>query len=221
MQTAADGPDDVPCTWRDASECGDCDLGGRLMCRFDAGDLAGFALHFMPLGTAAVAGMIRGGYGWWVFAWIAYCGLFFFVWEARVLCRHCPYWAEESRVLHCPANYGVVKIWAYVPGPMTRSERIQFLAGGLLLACIPLAFLLAGRQYLLAAVAVLSAASAVYNVRRHVCTRCINFSCPGNAVPEALVDAYLERNPCMREVWLACGYGTGSLHAPSEGRPDT
>jgi hypothetical protein len=42
--------------------------------------------------------------------WLAIWFLFFFVLEGRVLCSHCPYWAKESRVLHCHANYGVIKL---------------------------------------------------------------------------------------------------------------
>ena len=37
------------------------------------------------------------------------------------------------------------------------------------------------------------------------CIRCINFSCPVIAVPKPLVDAYLRRNPLMREAWEASG----------------
>jgi hypothetical protein len=38
---------------------------------------------------------------------------------------------------------------------------------------------------------------------------CIDFSCPVNAVPQSVVDAYLRRNPVMREAWEASGYRLG------------
>ena len=57
---------------------------------------------------------------------------FFFVWEARILCSHCPYWAEEGRILHCHANYGVIKIWRYHPEPMSKFEQVQFIVGVLI-----------------------------------------------------------------------------------------
>jgi hypothetical protein len=37
-------------------------------------------------------------------------------------------------------------------------------------------------------------------------TRCINFSCPINAVPKPLVDSYLKNNPVMRLAWEKSGY---------------
>ena len=43
-------------------------------------------------------------------------------------------------------------------------------------------------------------------VRKHVCTRCVNFSCPLNGVPKHIVDDYLHRNPIMRQTWEAKGY---------------
>ena len=115
IRARVDGPHDL-CTWRPASACTDCQIPG-LQCRFERQDLVSFLLNFLPFGTAAIAGTVIGGYGWYLLGWLAYAVLFFFVWEARVLCSHCPYWAEESRVLHCHANYGVLKIWEFRPSP--------------------------------------------------------------------------------------------------------
>jgi hypothetical protein len=176
------------------------------MCRFDRSDMTAFLLNFLPIAITVVAGMIIGGYGLFLLPWFAFWVLFFFVWEARVLCSHCPYWAEPGRVLHCHANYGVVKIWKYRPGPMSRSEQIQFIIGALILIGYPFVFLLLGAQYLLAGIALAAVISAGFNLRKNVCTRCIHFSCPVNAVPKPIVDAYLRRNPTIREAWEASGY---------------
>jgi hypothetical protein len=200
---------DELCTWCDAAECRDCTLADDLMCRFKPDDLAGFLLGFLPLGIAVVAGMIRAGYGWYLLGWLAYWIVFFFVWEARVLCSHCPYWAEEGRILHCHANYGVVKIWRYRPGPMSKVEKAQFIIGAALFGIYPFVFMILGGQYVLVLVALAAAASAAYNLRKHGCTRCINFSCPVNRVPKPVIDAYLRRNPVMRRAWEASGYRLG------------
>jgi hypothetical protein len=45
-----------------------------------------------------------------------------------------------------------------------------------------------------------------YVLRNLICPKCINFSCPLNKVPKKLVDAYLRKNPVMREAWEAAGY---------------
>lgn len=42
--------------------------------------------------------------------------------------------------------------------------------------------------------------------REHYCRRCVNSSCPMNAVSKRRVDAYLRRNPAMREAWERAGY---------------
>ena len=197
------------CTWQPGSECADCQGATYLMCRFDARDLVFFLAGFLPFGITAVAGMIQGGFGWFLLGGLAYSVFFFFVWEARVLCSHCPYWALEDRVLRCHANYGVIKIWRYRPGPMSRAEQFQFIVGALLFVVYPLVFMLAGRQYLLILIALASVGSAGLSLWRNGCSRCVNFSCPANNVPKEVVDSYLRQNPVMREAWEASGYRLG------------
>ena len=197
------------CTHRPAKECAGCDISGSLMCRFETGDLASFFVNFLPFGIAVVAGMILAGYGWWLLGWLVIWILFFFVLEGRVLCSHCPFWAEEGWVLHCHANYGVIKLWQFRPGPMSRLEKWVFGAGAAVFGFYPIVFLILGGQWLLLIIALSAMASSLVNLRRNACVRCINFSCPANAVPKSLVDAYLGRNPIMREAWEASGYHLG------------
>jgi hypothetical protein len=179
------------------------------MCRYEPRDLVRFLMNMLPFFFITIAGTIRAGYGWYLLVWLAYALFFFFVWEARVLCSHCPYWAEPDRTLHCHANHGVIKIWPYRPGPMSRSEQIQFAIGALLFLGIPLVFLLLGREFLLAAIAVVAAVSAAYMLRSTACGRCVAFSCPMNTVPKEIVDGYLARNPEMHEAWETSGYRLG------------
>jgi hypothetical protein len=203
------GSSQVLCTWKNASECNDCQIAGSLMCRFNTQDLTGFLLGFLPFGIAVIAGMIRGGYGWHLLGWLAFWFLFFFVWEARVLCSHCPFWAEEGRVLHCHANYGVIKIWRFHPEPMSKAEKAQFVIGVFLFVVYPFIFMLLGGQYLLILIALSAALNFGFSLKRNVCTRCINFSCPMNGVPKSVVDAYLRQNPVMLQAWEASGYRVG------------
>ncbi len=171
------------------------------MCRFEPRDMLAFFMNILPFFVITIAGSIRAGYGWYLSLWFAYSMFFFFVWEARVLCSHCPHWAEEGRVLRCHANYGVVKIWRFRPGPMSRPEQIQFTLGALIWVGFPFIFLLLGKEYLLTSIGLVAAVSAAYSLRRNTCTRCVTFSCPMNAVPRQLVEAYLERNPIMQKAW--------------------
>jgi lipoprotein signal peptidase len=199
----------IPCTWQPLSGCKDCPIEGRLMCRFDPRDLVSFLMNALPFGVTSVAGMISAGYGWYLLPWLAYSLFFFFVWEARILCSHCPMWAEEGHILHCHANHGVVKIWKYRPGPMSRLEQVQFAAGALLWIGFPFTFLLLGQKYLLLLIGLATVASVIFGLRKTACGRCINFSCPMNTVPKRSVDAYLERNPDIRAAWEASGYCLG------------
>jgi hypothetical protein len=196
----------LPCTWQPRARCQGCHADGKLMCRLDWKDMVHFFMIILPFGITAIAGTIRAGYGWYLLLWLAYSLFFFMVWEARVLCRHCPYWAETSSILRCHANYGVIKIWKYQPGPMSKVEKIQFVIGGLLWVGLPFLFLLLGREYLLALIGASAAISGTFLLRRNVCSRCINFSCPMNAVPKRLVGIYLRRNPEIQAAWEASGY---------------
>jgi hypothetical protein len=196
----------LPCTWQPFSICQECQTNGKLMCRFDREDMVNFFMIVLPFGITAVAGTIRAGYGWYLLLWLAYSLFFFFVWEARVLCRHCPYWAEGGSTLRCHANYGIIKIWKYQPRPMSKMEKIQFVIGALLWIGLPFPFLLLGQEYLLALIGVSAAISGAFILRKNVCIRCINFSCPMNKVPKQLVDTYLKRNPQIQAAWEASGY---------------
>ncbi|MFZ5881903.1 MAG: hypothetical protein ACOY0R_21245 [Chloroflexota bacterium] len=191
----------LPCTWQHLSNCQDCQADGKLMCHFDKKDMLHFFMIIFPFGVTAIAGTIHAGYGPYLWLWLVYAIFFFFVWEARVLCRHCPYWAEESNVLHCHANYGVVKIWKYQPGPMSKSEKIQFIIGALLLIGFPFPFLVLGQEYLLVLIGLSAVVSGTFILRRNVCNRCINFSCPMNAVPKETMNAFFARNPVIQKAW--------------------
>ena len=195
-----------PCTALPVLACEGCTLNGPLMCRYEARDTTHFFMVMLPFFVTAIGGVIAGGYGWWLLGWMAYMLFFFFVWEGRVLCSHCPYWAEEGHMLRCHANYGVIKIWPYRPGPMSRSEQVQFLIGVLIFLLYPLVFLVIGGQYLYAGIGLASAASFGYLLHRDICDRCVNFSCPLNSVPAKTRRAFFERNPVIRKAWEESGY---------------
>jgi hypothetical protein len=171
------------------------------MCRYEFRDTLHFFAIVLPFFVASIGGMIAAGFGWWLVGWLGYMLFFFFVWEARVLCSHCPYWAEEGRILHCHANYGVIKIWRYHPEPMSRAEQVQFIVGVLIFLLYPVVFTAVGGEYLPAGVALVGAGVFGYLLYREICSRCVNFSCPLNNVPEEVRKSYLERNEEMRVAW--------------------
>jgi hypothetical protein len=197
---------EIPCTAQPVASCEDCSLKGPLMCRYEKRDTTHFFMIILPFFVTAIGGGIISGFGWWLLGWLAYMLFFFFVWEGSVLCSHCPYWAEEGRALRCHANYGVIKIWPYRPGPMNRSEKVQFLVGVLLFILYPLVFLVIGHEYLLATIGLASAASFGYLLHRNICNRCVNFSCPLNNVAPETRQAFFTRNPVIVQAWEQSGF---------------
>lgn len=197
------------CSWRPVSECVGCPIDGRLKCRFRLGDLLRFVGLFSVFAVPAVVGTLAGGYGWSLVGWFAFWLVFFEFWEIRILCSHCPYYAERGITLHCIANYGSLKVWRYRPGPMSLSEKTQLIIGFAILGGYPFPFMLLGGQYVWSSVALGGLVTFVWALRRYTCSRCVNFSCPLNRVPRETVDAFLERNPVMRKAWEKAGYRLG------------
>ncbi|MFX0140242.1 MAG: hypothetical protein ACFFDN_41765, partial [Candidatus Hodarchaeota archaeon] len=136
------------CIWKGTSECKDCTIKNELICHFRRKYLFSFIGFFLIFAITAFIGVIIAGYGWFLLGWIGFWLFFFEFWEIRILCSHCPYYAEERRVLHCIANYNSLKIWKYHPEPMNLSEKIQLLIGFVILIGYPLFFLIIGSQFI-------------------------------------------------------------------------
>ncbi|MHA1930026.1 MAG: hypothetical protein ACTSV2_15750 [Candidatus Thorarchaeota archaeon] len=162
-------------------------------------------VFFIP----TILGMYFGGMGWWLLGWFAYLIVFFELWENRILCAHCPYYAEnggQGHTLHCYANYGLYKTWPYDPRPMSRSHKIQFLVALSIFVGYPLPFLFLSGQYLALLIAGIGIVFWLATLKIKICPRCLNFSCPLNSVPKDIVDSFLKRNPVMCQAWEDCGY---------------
>jgi len=121
--------------------------------------------------------------------------------EIRVMCSHCPHYAEAGSSLQCWANYGSPKLWKYRPGPMSRVERALFLGGLGAVWGYPLIFLLAGTQWFLLAVYALTSAGFFATLKTYLCSQCMNFACPLNSVQDETRQAFFERNPRIAEAW--------------------
>lgn len=220
------------CTWSDEAGCSECGLQWQLGCRYDRREFLFFVLNQIPSLVMASFGLVLIGLlaeTWWPL--VVFVGACIVLWglglETRVLCSHCPYWAEDSKSLRCWALTGSPKIWRYRPGPMSRVEKGIIVGFFSFLMAFPVLvegygiWLLAGEyatQGLYAlmgmvgiTVATLLAGGQFFLILKyHYCRRCVNFSCPLNRVPKSLVDAYLRRNPVMREAWEKSGYEVGA-----------
>ncbi|MFZ6026160.1 MAG: hypothetical protein ACOYYS_00475 [Chloroflexota bacterium] len=184
-----------------SADCEGCPVQNHLHCHFHGSDLARFlAIAFPPFIVGGV-GIARTN-AWLLIPWIVLCiGYFGFI-EIRVMCSHCPHYAEPGITsLKCWANYGSPKLWKYRPGPMTHGENITFFAGGILIAAYPLAFILAGMQWLLLALFVGSIVGFGSLLYTRLCNHCMNFACPLNHVEPGVRALFFARNPVVARAW--------------------
>jgi len=215
----------MTCTWDDDADCSNCELEGMLDCKWERRLL----LRFYKIGgLALVSGFSAFIFIGLVHSWIpliiylVFWIFFFGFLEVRVLCSHCPFYAEAGRTLHCLANHGTIKIWRYHPEPMNTYEKLGFLGGALFFMLFPIVTELYTIYTLLdfagnlnetiVVLTVLAVGSVVgggiffFGLITKICTSCVNFSCPLNRVPRKVVDTYLKRNPVMKEAWENKGY---------------
>ena len=101
-----------------------------------------------------------------------------------MLCNHCPYYANNSESkLNCPIDKGKLKTGTYDPGPLSRSEKIQFIIGVMILGLYWIPFLFMKDQWILAGLSILGTIIWVFATQKLICVDCVNFSCPLNKVP--------------------------------------
>lgn len=183
-----------------AADCADCPVRGRIHCHFRFGDLA----HFLAIGLPGLlvggAGVLGAGVGHLVF-WVALMVGFFGFIEIRVMCAHCPHYAEKGRTLGCWANHGAPKIWNYRPGPMSAVEKRVFFVGLAAVWGYPLPLLVTGGKWFLLVLYTLTNAGFFLALRLFLCARCMNFACPLNTVDGPTRELFLQRHPQVARHW--------------------
>ncbi len=183
-----------------AGTCDQCTLSGTLHCHFSLRDLIYFLLIVSPSFLLGGAGIYHVN-GWLLVPWLVLIiGYFGFV-EIRVMCSHCPHYAEQGSALKCWANYGSPKIWKYRPGPMTFLEKAIFFTGFALVWGYPLIFLIAGFQWFLLLTYLLTIAGFFMTLRSFLCSQCMNFACPLNTVNDETRSEFFRRNPKIAKAW--------------------
>jgi hypothetical protein len=189
------------CSWRPISECANCSIVGRLKCRYSSGDLFHFLGTLLSFLLPALIGVIVSGYGWYILGWMGLAIFFFGFWEIRILCSHCPFYAEKGTTLHCIANYGCPKFWKYHPEPISTSEKIQLVLGFVIMGGYPFPFLILGKQFILFLLAAWGLVMFFWALKKYTCSKCVNLSCLLNGVPKEVADEYLKRNPSMKKAF--------------------
>ena len=193
-------PADHPVATCIAASCKDCPLQGKVHCHFAQRDLTCFLLSVAPSFLLAGLGVILFN-AWWLIPWIAFILAFFGVIEIRVLCAHCPHYAEPSKSLQCWANYGSPRLWKFRPGPMALWEKIALFGGFALIWGGPMVLMALSGQWALLGLTLLATAGFFYHLQIRYCNQCFNFACPLNRVDAATREAFLARNPILKQAF--------------------
>jgi hypothetical protein len=182
-------------------DCDGCPVQSRLQCHFGGRELLRFFLIALPPFLLGGIGIARVN-AWLLLPWMGMALGYFGLVEIRVMCSHCPHYAEPgAKTLQCWANYGSPKLWKYHAGPMSAGEKIVFFSGLVLIAGYPLVLLIAGSQWLLLALFVAVVVVMAAGMRSRMCRRCMNFACPFNQVAPSIRTAFFARNPIVAQAW--------------------
>lgn len=184
-----------------AGSCSGCACEHTLTCHFTPGRLLLFLAMALPVFLLA-GHLLNSMSPYLLLPWGLCVVAFFGFVEIRVMCSHCPHYAEPAtRNLKCWANYGSPKLWRWRPGPMSRMEKIVFYAGFAVLFAPPLVVGLVQARWVWAAVYAALLVAWKLGIKYGYCIRCFNFACPFNSVLEPTRQAFLAANPSVREAW--------------------
>jgi len=183
-----------------ASSCDGCPVAVQVHCHFRPRDYFHFLFISLP-GFITGAAALYNYSKWALIIYLIVIIGFFGLLEIRVMCSHCPHYAEEGPTLTCWANHGSPKLWKYRPGPMSTSEKFWFFFGLTGVWVFPLPFLFLSKAWLLLALYLLTNAAFWTTLKLFLCSKCMNFACPLNGVDQAAREMFFQRNLSVAKHW--------------------
>jgi len=183
------------------SQCEGCEIQGKLVCVHQPKDLIDFFVLFMGWAIPFFAGMIIGKFWVGMTAWFVLAVAFFGYIEARVLCQHCPHYAEEGFLLRCHANWGLPKIPRMNPRPLNSFEKVVWCLYVALLFLYYIPFFVLSGQWLLLTLTTSALIAAGWTLQRTKCNCCYNLSCPINRVPDDVRESFFRHYPVFGKAW--------------------
>jgi len=192
---------DKPLTTCQETSCDNCNISQDLNCHFNLHQLIQFLLNVSLV-------ILLGGVGIYYYnpllliPWIVMFLLYFGLVEIRVMCSHCPHYAEtETDTLKCWANYGSPKLWKYRPGPMSSAEKIVFILGLVIIWGYPIVLMALSMNYIFIILYLVFSLLAFSIMRKYMCSQCINFACPSNKVDTSIREKFFKHNPKIGDAW--------------------
>jgi hypothetical protein len=193
--------DNKPLYTCDEVTCKNCNVKSKVTCHFNMKSIMRFFIMAAPSFIIAGIGIYLFNYILMI-PWIAFILLYFGLIEIRVMCSHCPHYAEpEIKTLKCWANYGCLKIWRYRPGPMSLPEKILFFSGIVVMFLYPIVIMAISKQFILLSILVLYIIIGGYLMHNYMCKKCMNFACPLNSVTRETRDKFLKHNSIICKAW--------------------
>ena len=185
-------------------DCKNCSVSPIMNCHFNIKQLIKFIIMVLP--PALISGYAIFVYNpIFIIPWILMFISFFGFIEIRVMCSHCPHYAEPGlKTLKCWANYGSPKIWKYRPGPMSLTEKIVFFTGFTFIFGYPVPFYILKAtvlSYIFLGLYAVSFVIAARLLKKYYCSRCMNFTCPLNSIDNEKRKLFFESNPVVGEAW--------------------
>ncbi len=209
------------CIADDNSNCDECELNDLLLCNFEKKFANGFlfgniAYRILAIIILSLVGFLMGQW-WMVITYLFVVLLTFVVIEPRLLCSHCPFYAKEGKCLKCWALRGMPKFWRYRPEPINKKEKNAMLAIGAFIDLFPYVGSILGiiwfifnptDNYLIGTwliiVTIIFTGIVIYFssiLQGNACKKCPNFSCAMNKVHDNIKEAFMEKNPIIKEAW--------------------
>ena len=184
-----------------SESCEGCDVATKLVCHYNIKQLLLFFVLAIPVFLSE--GYLTYQFNLFVFiGWIVFIMAFFGLIEIRVMCSHCPHYAEPDLTsLKCWANYGSPKLWKYRPGPMSLMETIIFYSGFVIILVVPIILGLLQALYIISAVAFAILILWKIMLKKYYCSRCINFACPLNNTQSSAKTAFFNKNPIVKKAY--------------------
>jgi hypothetical protein len=172
--------------------CLTCGLRTSLKCRSSIFSILSFYCRYFLFFVPAFLGLLAGNRQAIAYGWVIYMSIFFVLVLPAVLCSYCPFYRRKGRVIFCISTAGTLKVRKPQAGPIKKADRLIFILGFIVLIIFPFLFLLTDRLFLYAALAAAGLAVFIGSELLFVCSKCVNFDCLMNRVPEELQKKYRE-----------------------------
>lgn len=96
----------------------------------------------------------------------------------RYFCTHCPHYTQNGKTLKCMFFWWMPKFFKAQPGPLTKIDKTVSILSPVIIAFLPIYWLLLQPAFLI--IYILSLSVLATTMKRYECSRCVYSQCPSN-----------------------------------------